>query len=108
MERFATDPAAPTERPEAVVGETTGADAAAQEYLDTCLDALVRDPDVPLPEPEALRGLLGERLSVGHAVLDDGVAPARMLCPDGSSGYCWREQRRNGRRTYWVWVCNCH
>jgi hypothetical protein len=112
MERFATHRAAPTETFEvggrAPRDDVAQVDDAAQEYLDACLDSLARDPDAPLPEPETLRGLLGGPLSVGHAVLDDGVDPARALCPDGSSGDCWREQRREGGRTYWVWVCSCH
>ncbi|RPF29103.1 hypothetical protein [Georgenia muralis] len=112
MERFAANRAAPKEAAEvagrAPRADVTQADDAAQEYLDACLASLARDPEAPLPEPETLRRLLGGPLSVGHAVVDDGVAPARALCPDGSSGDCWREQRREGGRTYWVWVCSCH
>ncbi|WP_341358433.1 hypothetical protein V5H98_11600 [Georgenia sp. M64] len=112
MERLTTDRAAPNGTSQvagrAPHGDVAEADDAAQEYLDACLDSLARDRDAPLPEPETLRGLLGGPLSVGHEVLDDGVAPARALCPDGSSGDCWREQRRAGGRTYWVWVCSCH
>lgn len=96
--------------------ETVLDDAAVQaeieRYLTRCLDLLEAwgsgdlpplTPEISDPDGRPLR------LAAEFAITDAGdAAPSRVICPDGTNGDCWREQRTKGGRTYWVWVCNCY
>lgn len=81
-------------------------------YLTHCLDVLEAGGSGDLPSlTTKLPGGDGQRLrlSAEFAIVDAGdAAPSRVICPDGTNGDCWREQRTKGGRTYWVWVCNCY
>jgi len=88
--------------------------AALQRYFAECFDRLEVDEEADLPDPEPRLGHLvaheGGRLHVGHKLLsvDSDLDPLILLCPPGSTGNCWREQRERHGKLTWVWVCDCH
>jgi hypothetical protein len=84
--------------------------AALRDYFSHCIELLETDSAAELPDPAESLGHFapaGSRLTAHSSVVHLGAEPARMVCPDGSQGHCWREQREKHGRVYWVWVCNC-
>ncbi len=80
-----------------------------RSYLERAFAALQSDPHAEMPEPDEdlLAGAKG-RIFTGHSIGESGdVEPLKRICPPGTTGECWLEQRKSNGRVHWAWVCDC-
>lgn len=91
------------------LGSTEG-QAAMSRYFEDCFRAIESGAEsLPAPDVQLSDHVADvSSLHVGWEHTAEGVEPQRVLCPDGTAGECWKEQRKIGGRTVWVWVCDCH
>lgn len=90
--------------------DSSEARAAMSRYFEDCFRTIGSGGErLPAPDMQLSDHVADiSALHVGFEYTAEGAEPQRVLCPDGTSGECWKEQRKIGGRTVWVWVCNCH